>query len=314
MSKSLSLILHLGLIIVAILCHTPDTYGQGGDLDDQKIHHGDLIEIDELGGFDYDWRGRLNPEGFLDGFAKIVDPIFGLCKTPMELAEAIRQTYAKTLRDPRVIVRILDRSQRPVAILDGAVRQPMRLRIRRNVRLSELAVIGGGFTDRASGEITVLRPPNQSCDSMTTSTTVTKVRISEILSGDQAANISIRSGDIVTVESVEPVYVIGGVNRPGKVDWREGAALSRVVAVAGGVSNRGVSGTVTIFRREASGSVIIDADLDKITSGAAKDFEIRPFDIIDVPIRGEPKRSSPPVAEAGETRVRPQQLPLRVIN
>lgn len=302
------------LLLVTFPSYVPRTLGQTSD-SDERIHPGDLIEVDELGGFDYDWRGRLNPEGFLDGSIKIVEPIFGLCKTPAQLADAIRETYAKTLRDPRVVVRILDRSQRPVAILDGAVRQPMRVQIRREVRLNELVVISGGFTDKASGEITVLRPSNQSCDPASGATGVTKIQISAILSGDQAANVIIRSGDLVTVESVQPVYVIGGVNRPGKVDWREGATLSRVVAAAGGVSNRGVSGSVSIFRRETTGSsIVIDADLDKVTSGATKDVEVRPFDIVDVPLRGAPKRTSPPVAETGENTVRKGPLPLRVIN
>ncbi len=313
MSRILVLIRNFGLVIVASFCYIPVGFGQAVASRDEKIHVGDLIEVDELGGFDYDWRGKLNPEGFLDGFTKIVDPVFGLCKTPTELAEAIRETYAKTLRDPKVVVRILDRSQRAVAIFDGAIRQPMRLQIRRPVKLSELAVISGGFTDKASGEITVLRPPNQSCDSTESTATVRKVRISEILSGDPEANMFIRSGDIVTVELVEPVYVIGGVNRPGRLDWREGATLSRIVAAAGGVSGRGVSGNVSIFRREASGSIVIDADLDKVISGAAKDIDIRPSDIIDVPLRGQPKRTTAPVAETSEVQPR-QQLPLRVIN
>ncbi|MEO6465515.1 MAG: SLBB domain-containing protein [Pyrinomonadaceae bacterium] len=297
-------------------CHifAGSTVGQSVDPADDRIHFGDLIEIDELGGFDYDWRGRLNAEGFLDGPTKIVEPIFGLCKTPGQLADVIRDTYAKTLRDPRIIVRILDKSQRPVAILDGAVRQPMRLQIRRTVRLSELAVIGGGFTDKASGDITVIRPPNQSCDSTSSTTNVTKIRISDILAGDRSADLSISSGDIVTVESVQPVYVIGGVSRPGKLDWREGATLSKVVAAAGGVADRGVSGKVSIFRRELSGSLVIDVDLDRVVSGAAKDVELKPFDIIDVPIRGEAKRTVPPVAENGESRGKQQLLPLRVIN
>jgi len=312
-SKILFLILNFAVVIVASFCYIPAGFGQEVDPGEEKIHVGDLIEVDELGGFDYDWRGRLNPEGFLDGFTKIVDPVFGLCKTPTQLAEAIRETYAKTLRDPKVVVRILDRSQRAVAIFDGAVRQPMRLQIRRPVKLTELAVISGGFTDKASGEITVLRPPNQSCDSTESTTTVRKIRISEILSGDPAADMFIRSGDIVTVELVESVYVIGGVNRPGRLDWREGATLSRVVAAAGGVSGRGVSGNVSIFRRDASGSIVINADLDKVISGAAKDIDIRPSDIVDVPLRGQPKRMTPPVAETSEVAQR-QQLPLRVIN
>ena len=31
------------------------------------IHSGDLIDVDVVGSIEYDWRGRLNPEGFLDG-------------------------------------------------------------------------------------------------------------------------------------------------------------------------------------------------------------------------------------------------------
>jgi protein involved in polysaccharide export with SLBB domain len=307
-------ILHFLLIIISSSWLIPNVLGQSHHPAEELIHQGDLIEVDELGGFDYDWRGRLNPEGFLDGSSKIVDPIFGLCLSPRQLADAIREIYAKTLRDPKVVVRILDRSQRPVAIFDGAVRQPMRLQIRRPVRLSELAVISGGFTDRAGGGITVLRPPNQSCDSPVTEVTITKVRIADILSGKAEANLVVRSGDIVTVEPVEPVYVTGGVNRPGRLDWREGATLSRVVAAAGGFSNRGVSGTATIFRKVGGDSLVIEADLDEVVSGNTDDITIQPFDIIDIPFRGDPKRTTPPIVETAESRVRLQALPLRVID
>ena len=281
----------------------------------EKIHFGDLVEIDELGGFDFDWRGRMNPEGYLDGFTKIADPVFALCKSPEELAEAVRAAYSRTLRDPKVTVRILDKGQRPVAIFDGAIRQPMRLQIRRTVRLTELAAISGGFTDRASGEISILRPPHQSCETSGDSAQLISVQISDILAGKPEANLNVLSGDIVTVKTVEPVYVIGGVNRPGKVDWRQGATVSRVVAVAGGVSDRGLSGRVTIFRRDATRNErIVDVDLDRVLSGKAEDPELSPFDIVDVPLRGDPKRTQPPVIGPEDAPIRRESLPLRVIN
>lgn len=90
--------------------------------------------------------------------------------------------------------------------------------------------------------------------------------------------------------------------------------MSRVVAAAGGVSTRGVSGSVSIFRREASGSRVIEADLDQVKAGTTEDVEVRPFDIIDVPIRGTPKGATPPVAEPVESRIRTGPLPLRVIS
>jgi protein involved in polysaccharide export with SLBB domain len=280
-----------------------------------RIHPGDLIEIDELGGFDFDWRGSLNPEGFLDGFEKITDPIFGRCKSPEELAESVRSAYSKTLREPRVRVRILDRSRRPIAYLEGAIKQPLRLQIRREVLLGEIVVVGGGFTDRASGEVTILRPPHQSCESETTDATEPiKVKIADILAGDRSANVKILSGDLVLVEEVQPIYVIGGIARPGKQDWREGSTVSRIVAAAGGISNRGVAGSVTIFRREAGSSRVLHADLDAITAGKAADVEVKAFDIIDVPLKGQPSRTTPPVVEDRKERPDRRALPMRIID
>ena len=299
--------------LVALVSFIP---GQGATISaSERIHIGDLIEIDELGGFDYDWRGQLNPEGFLAGFSKVTDPIFGRCKSPEELAEAIRAAYSKVLRDPRVRVRILDRSGRPPAFFEGAIKQPMRLQIRREVHLSELVVVGGGFTDRASGEVTVLRPENQSCESPEGEPTkLHSVKIADILSGDRAADLKILSGDIVTVQEVRPVYIVGGVVRPGKQDWRDGATVSRIVAAAGGVSKGGVAGKVSIFRRESGVSKVIDADLDAIIDGAAEDIKINPLDIIDVPLKGEARRSDPPVVEDQVIRTDRRVLPVRVID
>jgi protein involved in polysaccharide export with SLBB domain len=303
-------------ISFALLALTSVGASQGASiLPADRIHPGDLIEIDELGGFDFDWRGRLNPEGFLDGFSKVVVPIFARCKTTDELAELVRTAYSETLRDPQVRVRILDRSQRPVAYLEGAIRQPMRLQIRREVSLRELVVTAGGFSDRASGEVTVLRPEGQNCESPSDDATRTiKVTIAEILSGERAADLKIVSGDLILIHEVQPIYFIGGIGSPGKRDWREGATLSRVIASAGGVSNRGVAGRVTIFRRRSAGSEVIEADLDAIASGKAADIIVNAYDIIDVPLKGQAKRIMPPIVEAREPGIDRRSLPLRIID
>jgi protein involved in polysaccharide export with SLBB domain len=278
-----------------------------------RIHFGDVVEIDELGGFDFDWRGNLNPDGYLDKFTKVAEPIFALCKTPTELEEIIRAAYGRSLRDPQVVVRILDRSQRPLAILDGAIKQPMRLQIRRPVRLNELLVIGGGITDRASGEISILRPAFQSCEADGDTTVSISIRVEDILGGKAEANANILPGDIVTVGVVQSVYVVGGVNRPGRIDWREGATVTRVVASAGGVSDRGISGKVSIFRREAAGEKVIEADLARIVAGDEKDIEISPLDVIDVPFKGASRQDRPVFGGPTEGAL-PRSLPIRVID
>ena len=89
----------------------------------------------------------------------------------------------------------------------------------------------------------------------------------------------------------------------------------RVVAAAGGVSDRGLSGRVTVFRRDATRNErIVDVDLDRVLSGKAEDPELSPFDIVDVPLRGDPKRTQPPVIGPEDAPIRRESLPLRVIN
>ena len=48
---------------------------------DTLVHFGDLIDVDVLGGFEFDWRGTLDPDGFLAGFDSFDEPVFGHCRT-----------------------------------------------------------------------------------------------------------------------------------------------------------------------------------------------------------------------------------------
>jgi protein involved in polysaccharide export with SLBB domain len=291
------------------------------------VHFGDLIEVDVVGSFEYDWRGSISPEGFLDGFDKIENQIYALCRSEHQLSAAVEKEFTKTLRDPKVAVRIIDRSNRALAFLSGAVRLPQRFQIKRPVHLNELLVLSGGITDRASGEISIFRPANLSCvdpkldtggefvkASQPGGAETLNVKISDILRGDPSSNPRVLSGDIVTVTEALPVYVIGGVNAPQQISLRNQVTLSRAISMAGGLAKEG-NGSVKIFRRDGRDTKLIDADLEKITSGTAEDPILKPFDIIDVPQKGKPSRVRPPVIDDGLTKGSSlTSLPLRIID
>lgn len=293
----------------------------------QLVHFGDLVEVDVVGSFEHDWRGSVTSEGFLDGLDFFDNRIYALCVSERELSSAIQKEFAKTLRDPIVIVRILDSSNRAVAFLSGAVRSPHRFQIRRPVHLNELLILSGGITDRSSGEISIFRPANLSCTEGTKNTSGEfvkasqpggaerlSVKISDILRGDPTANPRILSGDIVTVSEALPVYVIGGVNSPQQIPIRNQITLSRAIATAGGLSKEG-NGKVTIFRREGRDSRVISADLDLIKDGKAEDPILKAFDIIDVPQKGKPSRARPPVIDSALSRGQSlANLPIRVVD
>ena len=294
-------------------------------------HFGDVIDVDIVGGFEFDWRGTLTSDGYLDGVDGFNEPVYGLCRTEAEISAGVAKAFSKILRDPKVIVRIIDRSNRAVVRLDGAVRTPTRFTLKRPVRLTELIVLAGGLTDDVSGEISVFRPQNLSCLPSVLSTanggdkisgpprdngsrTIT-IKISDLLNGNTAANIQILSGDMIDVSRAVPVYVIGAVNSPRPIYSRANITVSRAVASAGGLAKDADGGRVTIFRRDGADTKTIEADLGKIKQGVTDDIVLASFDIIDVASKGRGKRKYPPaIANGLKTNRNGRELPLRVID
>ena len=306
--------------------------------DADRIHFGDLIDVDVIGSVEYDWRGTVTPEGFLNGVDYAENPIYALCRREEEIAADVAQASAKILRAPQVVVKILDRSNRPLALLYGAIKTPQRFQIKRSFYLNELIIVAGGLTDRASGEIQVFRQKNLSCRqplneisgaigdssekkenfvkaSQDNGSNYINIRISDLLSGKKEANPQIFSGDVVTVLEAESIYVIGGVANPKQISSRSQTSLSRAVAAAGGIVKSADQRKIVIYRRTGSETQIIEADLEKIKAGESEDLALKAFDIVEVEQTKGGKRKFPPVLKVAEADGRKTvNLPLRVID
>jgi protein involved in polysaccharide export with SLBB domain len=289
------------LVSAAVLTGAIPAFAQDG-ADGQparRIHLGDLIDVDLVGSVEYDWRGSLTPEGFLDGLDQIPKQIYALCRTEEEVAAEISAEYSRILRNPNVVVRILDTSNRAVTLMNGAIRTPHRFRVQRPVLLNELIILAGGLTDAASGEIRIQRPIGLSCsgadlERSSQGPNVTTVKIADLIKGVPEANPRILSGDIVTILEAYPIYVIGGVRRPGAIDARSKVTLSRAVAISGGLADGARREDVTIYRRAAGVSTVIKANLRTIESETESDPELQPFDIVDIGEKGRAERRFPP--------------------
>lgn len=305
--------------------------------DTELIHFGDLIDVDIIGSTEYDWRGTLTPEGFLQGLDFIEEPVYALCRTEEDVARSVAEGYSKLLREPKVKVKILDRSNRPVTLIYGAVRSEQKFQIKRPIYLNELIVFSGGFTENASGSIQIFRPANLSCNAAQPEKTVTSesvdsreryvqtsktggannldIKISDLLKGEKNANPQIFSGDIITVLSADPIYLIGGVAVPKQIASRAEMTLTRAIASAGGLTKDADARTVTIFRRSANETKTIEADFDKINAGQAEDIVLQSFDIVDVAVKGRGKSKFPPILRTDESGGRnAANLPLRIID
>lgn len=300
---------------------------ENGQSADDLIHHGDILDIDVVGSFEFDWRGGITPEGYLDGYDRIAEPIFALCRTEKQVADAVAAELGKILRTPVVTVRIIDRTNRPVGFLSGAVRTPQRFQIRRDVSLRELLILAGGIGDNAGGGIRIFRSPDAGCSMrrkvLLESTEASDsyqprtidIKIADLLADVKEANPNILTGDIITVLETLPVYVVGGVRNPGQVDFRENLTLSRAIAAAGGTIKGADEEKVVIHRRDGENSIVIEADLRKISADQAEDPRLQAFDIIELREKRQGSRRS--VSRINAPRIRTEDsghLPLRIID
>lgn len=296
------------------------------DLED-LIHFGDLIEVDVVGSTEFDWRGELTPAGFLQGLEFTGDPVYGLCKSGEEVGQTVRASYSKFLNSPDVRVSILDRSKRPLALLLGAVRLPQRFRLMKGVSLQQLIVMAGGFTENTRGEVQILRQSGAACTGFSSveperaeaieasKTEARTVSIQNILDGEPGSNPEIYYGDFITVMEAPPVYVIGAVSKPGRVSFTKGLSIRRAIDAAGGPLPDSKSIEIRVFRRNPTGSEVIQVDSTVAAASSTEEFELREYDIVEV-FGGRGKMlENPPVLQnssAGGTQI--DSLPIRIVN
>jgi protein involved in polysaccharide export with SLBB domain len=264
------------------------------------IHFGDVVEIDVVGSLEYDWQGKITPEGFLAELSFAAEPVLALCQREESVAQKIALAYSKYLRNPQVAVKIVDRSDRPTATLLGAVKTPTTFRIKRAVRLNELIIRAGGVIDNASGEIQIFRPQGLSCGSDIldaangeSGSRFINVTIANLIAGKPDANPFVRTGDIVTVKRSAKIYVIGGVSKPQTIFARQEMTVSRAIATAGGAVKGADMTKAVVYRRINGMNTRINVDLTKIAIKETPDVVLQASDIVEVPQAGHDPKTEP---------------------
>jgi polysaccharide export outer membrane protein len=168
----------------------------------------------------------------------------------------------------------------------------------RKVRLNEVMVSAGGFTDRASGTIQIFHTepvmcpqPGEEAEASpaegSTEVPLEVVKLSELRAGNPKSNPVIRPGDYILVTEAEPVYVTGSVVSPMGMYLTEDLTLTRALAIAGGVRKEAKSSDVWIHRKKpGTKEEVIRVNYDAIKKLKAPDVRLQAYDIIDVPEAG----------------------------
>lgn len=290
---------------------------------------GDEIEIKVLGEADFGGNFTVDEDGKIQ-LPFVETPISATCRTDRELRAEVTTLLKKYLRDPQVNLRITEKRSRPPAMIYGEVKAPQQFDMRRSVKLLELLSYTGGTTDQASGLVEIIHTKQYQCAEpgggdaellIASNKDQLKIpsqiyRLSDIRNGKTDANPFIRPGDVITVLSASPVYVIGEVRAPNKYTIPErGLTLTDAVAMAYGLTERAKKKDIRVYRLKQGSSEreMLSYNLDLIKKGAQQNAALQPFDIVEV--EKAPKSIAQVVLEyaTGAARTATNVLPQTII-
>jgi polysaccharide export outer membrane protein len=240
---------------------------------------GDVLDVLVFGNDDLSRAATVQTDGTVNLPLLGEVPVAGLT-----VAEAQRKVTTLLARDylvkPQVEIRVREYQSQAVTVL-GEVNNPGRKVLKGRTRLIDVLVESGGFTPRASGEVTVSRSNGTFAGGEVTLT----LRLGGTLDPVQRVNLEIplRNGDIVTASPKAYVTVEGEVNRPGRYTIDEDLTVTGAVTLAGGLTRFGSSDLKVRRMDPGSGKVqILDVDLKAVRKGKVPDLKLLANDVVTV--------------------------------
>lgn len=276
---------------------TPPATAQSSELrpryvlgpDDQIIIRGSNIE--EIADKPY----RVEADGTLN--LPLIGRIRAAGLTQAELEAVLNQRLREFVRDPQVIVTIVQFRTDPIYMV-GAFRNPGIHPLAGRRTLIETLTAVGGLQPNASRRIRLSRRaefgpiplPAAATDPDTQMSSV-EINLTNLMETvNPAEDLELKPFDIIKASTQAMVYVSGEFGKVGAFDLadRDFLPTTQVLSLAGGVS-RDADPAKAIVLRPVLGSAkraTIPVDITKILAGRANDFPLLPNDTLVVPRRG----------------------------
>jgi polysaccharide export outer membrane protein len=198
----------------------------------------------------------------------ITAPLVGQVKaaglTPPQLAAKLTELLAGGyLRQPQIDVSVKEyRSQ--WVVVSGEVNNPGRKPLRGGTRLKEVIGEAAGLTEAAGEEINITRRIPGSDENRT-------LYISRTDFERGLVNPSLEHGDTIDVRRAEYCYIQGEVRRAGRVRVERGMTLTRVIALAEGLTDWANRKKVVVLYPEGTVPRERTFNLKRIMEGKAED-------------------------------------------
>jgi polysaccharide biosynthesis/export protein len=247
-----------------------------------RLGAGDLLEVEVLGLGGTRSAAPVMPDGkyYFDLLPGL--KVSGL--TVHELQQRLETDLAAYYQNPQVAVTVRGVQSRKVWVM-GRVNTPGTYPLDTPLTLIEaIARAGGLMVSRFSGTTEELADLSHSF--VVRQGTFLPVDFIRLLAqGDMSQNIYLRDGDYVYLPSAlaQEVFVLGAVNQPKTVGFRDRVTLISAIAAARDLRPGAHSQRILIIRGSLTQPEAFTANLQDILAGRAPDIMLRPRDIVWVP-------------------------------
>jgi polysaccharide biosynthesis/export protein len=258
----------LALLLVAALQAAP---GVSDESSLYVVGAGDVVEITVFG------QPQLSTRYPVEADGTFTFPLLGRLEVAGNTVPAIEEDLrgrlaAGYLRDPRVSVVIAEHRSQQVFVT-GEVRSPGGVSLTGTMTLMEALARVGSTTDRAGFEAVIVRPrpgaslpdlPDPEFAESSAAAEVIRVDLERLRNGALSQNVTLRGGDLVFVPGAGTVFVSGQVRSAGEYPVRPKTTVRQVLALAGGVTDRGSDRRLQIIREVDGVERTINASLQDL--------------------------------------------------
>jgi polysaccharide biosynthesis/export protein len=248
-----------------------------------RLGAGDVLDVIVFGNDDLSRTTTVQTTGSISLPLLGEVPVAGL--TVSEAKQKLTSLLARDfLVNPQVDVKVKEYQSQFVTVL-GEVNSPGRKGLRGRTRLIDVLVDSGGFTPRASGEVSITRAEG----TFDGGGTLLRLRFgSATPSAIDQINLELvlRNGDIITALPKFYVTVEGEVTRPGRYVLDGDLTVTGAISTAGGLTRYGKNDVqVRRVDGQTGKTTIIEVDLKDVRKGKKPDLPLLPNDVVTVPRR-----------------------------
>ncbi|MDD2310084.1 MAG: polysaccharide biosynthesis/export family protein [Desulfuromonadaceae bacterium] len=238
---------------------------------DYVVGEGDVLDIFVWGVKELNVSVKVRPDG------KITIPGIGDVKasgfTPPGLQKSLTDKLKELVKNPNVTVTVRDITNSKVYIFGGGVKSAA-YDLNRSTTLLQLLCNLGDVKSADLKRAYVLRNGKK------IKTDFYKL----FINGDTSEDMVIESSDSIYIPLLldKSVYVLGAVNAPKFIEYRDGMTVMQAILEAGGFSKFAKQNDTTILRNEGGKEVIIQVKAKDILNDGdlSQNFKLKPNDYV----------------------------------